>query len=354
MNKNLVVNSSLDPASIPSWSLFGRSKIEQQKYDAQTQAVIDFFKSGNLPTPDYIIKILSYRVGEDRYTLMRHHQFWEENTLRNGLWELIASAEAAHLDLRRCEAALTAYASRRKPYQDHVDHTVVNPAQKEILAFCAACHGTIDTLRRIKERRSDLLASIEAIVSEVATSEAFTFIKYLRRNLSHGSVIMPSYMVSSSASKGTSGRIKFTSKILLSFGEWPVAVQNFLKIEDNLLISEVTLKCLKHLSKMRNDLENLFFTNRSHAEKDYFDIMDLISRQTSAQFMKIMLHPHVEKETNPYDYLNRFLKEKELRQVLRKPANSKEQVDFIISLYSAKVECDDELRQMLYKLFKVI
>ncbi len=55
----------------------------------------------------------------------------------------------------------------------------------------------------------------------------------------------------------------------------------------------------------------------------------------------------------PYGEIYRSFEPEVVRDILRYPRHSKEPVDFIVALKSVEVDCDEELRQMLYPLFGI-
>jgi hypothetical protein len=336
-------------------ALMATAEMQQQtRKHAETEQVIAELKSGVVPTPERVAHILAWLAGEERAQLIRHHCFWKEHKLRCGFDALVSAALAAHLDLVRCEAALTAYAGSRDPFEDHVDHTVANPAQKEVMAFCAAYAGTVDTLRRVKTARPELVDEIDALRKAATGSAEFRLILDLRTNLSHGSVIVPGWSVSSDL-VSASGTMKFSAAELIAFGKWSAESRAFLTGAPGgyIVISAVTNVCVQGLARLRRDLAALFFRNRSKAETDYFDIEDLKRRLSSRQFLKILLQGRVAKGTDPYPHLHQFFPANVVREILRRPPHSAEQVDFIIALRAAETDCDDELRSLLYKLFGV-
>src|SRR5690606_33657588 len=101
------------------------------------------------------------------------------------------------------------------------------------------------------------------------------------------------------------------------------------------------------------NIEDLLARHKTEAEKDYYSIEDSYHRFASNLWAKLLV-TQIGKNKNPYDFLHRFFNEKEVREILRRPNNSKEQVEYIISLRSVETACDDELRKALYKLFQVV
>ena len=59
------------------------------------------------------------------------------------------------------------------------------------------------------------------------------------------------------------------------------------------------------------------------------------------------------KGQGPYEYLHRFFDPETVREILRRPQHSKEQADFIIAVKAAELDCDDDLRRWLHKIFEV-
>jgi hypothetical protein len=321
--------------------LVSARKQDAERKRIQSEQVIAALEAGNFPTPEPIVRILVWSGVEQR-TFMRHHQFWKEGKLRLGFEALVNSALAAHLDLTRCDAALTAYADSRDPFDGHVDHTVGNPAQKEVMAFCAAYVGTIDTLRRLKAARPELAKAIDELREAATGAPEFRFILDLRKNLSHGSVTVPGWSVTTD-SLGTTGAMKFNAAELLAFGTWNPVSRAFIEgaPKGQIAIASVSAVCARGLAQFRRDLTALFFSNRSDAERDFHNIQDLTRKVQGRQWIKIILQGHVQKGTDPYPYLPRFFTPDVVREILRRPPHSAEQVEYIIGLRSAETDCDD-------------
>ena len=86
---------------------------------------------------------------------------------------------------------------------------------------------------------------------------------------------------------------------------------------------------------------------------DYRQIEDSHKRVSRRQQAKVLVG-QVWDGKDPYGQLHRFFDPEVLREILRYPRHSKEQVDFMIALKSGEIDCDDELRQTLYRVFGVV
>jgi len=325
---------------------------EEQRRKAQDKAIALELKKGIIPTPEIVVRTIVWRV--DRHVLMRDHIYAREDKLRSGLDALISAALAANLDLGRAEAALTAFAQSRDGFEDHIGQTVENPAQKEVMAFCTAYVGTVDTLRRFKERRADIWHDIDTLRKATTDDIIYRFIFELRRNLSHGSVVVPYWNVRTDES-GTSGSIHFSASELLAFGSWGAEVKGYLSTlpDDSFSIAQITARCAQGLAKFRRELNILFARNRTDAERDYHAINDLSRRLVGAQFNKLVLKQIAAQGVDPFAHLHRFFSPQETRRILEYPAHSVEQVEYVIRLREAQTAVDPELRSLLYELFKV-
>ncbi len=84
--------------------------------------------------------------------------------------------------------------------------------------------------------------------------------------------------------------------------------------------------------------------------KRYRNVVDGISANT---VYSLLLQQVITQKLDPYMYLDKYLSPDEIETVLALPNNSKEQVDNIIALLEECNSCDDSLRQLAYRAFKV-
>lgn len=76
--------------------------------------------------------------------------------------------------------------------------------------------------------------------------------------------------------------------------------------------------------------------------------------QGSRVSYSILLQAWIDKGLNPYDYLDKYLKAEQLGVVNDLPHGSKEQVDKIIELLDKDKACNNQVREKVYRLFKVV
>ena len=326
-------------------------KMQEQKDQMRDDAVIAFLKSRTLPTPDHVQADINRSVGR-RPQLLRYHVYWEEHRLRSGLESLLRSAHQAYVDICRHDAALGSLANATD-FEHYIDQTVGYAAQKDVMAYCSLAFGALDTLRRIKRRRSDIEDKLWQAAAGCFNSDVARFLKDLRNNLLHGSVVIPQWQISIQPS-GPVGSMIYPKYMLLEFGDWSRGSKQYVSsIEgDHLDVAKAIGQHFRTLSKFDQNIQDIFNQNKTVAEQDFFNIEDSHKRFLRKQWITIFVE-QIGKQRDPYDYLHRYFSPEEVREILRRPNHSKEQVDFMIGLKGAEINCDEELRRKLYNKFAV-
>lgn len=326
---------------------------QEAKQEDQFKNAIAVLKTGALPTPTETVAVINAAVTK-RPTILSHHCFWKEMKTREGLKSIIEVAHTSYVDICRHNAALVGLSENYSVFEDQVSHMISNPLQKDVMAFCAAAFGCVDTVRRLKKCRSDIADQIGDAISNNLSGHVFDFILSLRKNLSHGSVVIPAWTLTKDQ-EGTSGSMVLEVEGLLSFGEWSSGAKAYLKTAEKgkVDIAKAIGEYNSGLIKFAQCIDNILVRSVTDAERDYYNIEDSWKRLVSGQWMKV-LASQIGKGKNPYDFLHKYFTPEEVREISRKPKHSQEQVDYIISLRSVETQCDDDLRSKLYELFGVV
>jgi len=165
---------------------------QEAMQDKQIENAIAVLKTGALPTPAETVRVINTAVTK-RPKILTYHCFWKEMKIREGFKSIIDVAHTSYVDICRHNAALVGLSENYSVFEDQVAHMISNPLQKDVMAFCAAAFGCIDTVRRLKKCRPDIANAIEEAISENLSGHVFDFTLSLRKNLSHGSVVIPAW-----------------------------------------------------------------------------------------------------------------------------------------------------------------
>ena len=336
--------------------LFLREMVETQ--NKREQDTIDrcrsVLTSGQLPTPDSTRREINSLVGEKRQAVLRYHVFWKESRLRRGIESLVNASHQASIDICRHDAALGELAPSEN-FQDIVDYRVGHAAQKDVVAYCSLVFGVRDTLEEIGKLRCEIADDISQIKSNLFESDISEFMRKLRNNLLHGRVVVPQWEISYGAkSQFSTGSMMYYVEDLIQSGEWNDSSRKFILAHHGkkVQLSTIVREHFRLLLKSIQEYKGLLSRNVTPSEKDYFDIEDGHKRQVSKQWIRIMIGQMAEGK-NPYDYLHRFFAPEALREILRYPSHSREQVDFMMALKADEMDWDNDLRNMMYRLFEV-
>ncbi len=324
----------------------------QQQYEVDR--CISCLKRHQLPTPDAIRKTINSLVGETRQQVLRHHIFWKEWILRQGMASLVHASHQASMDICRHDAALGELA-RSENFEDEVDHTVGHAAQKDAVAYCALAFGIRDTLEESQKLRVDIADDISELKDGLFDRDISEFLRELRNNLLHGRVIIPQWEISYGfEQQDSTGSMMYYIDNLIQSGKWNDRSRNFVLTlhGEKVQLSGIIRMHFRLLNDLIREINNVFARNVTPSEKDFFDIEDSHKRQGRRQWAKIRVG-QIASGKNPYDYLHRFFDPETLREILRRPPHSKEQVDFIVALKAAEIDWDDDLRSMMYRMFRV-
>ena len=293
---------------VDSWSLFKELVHSQEKRDKKIDNTVkSFLKSKKIPTPDDVRKAINSCGGDRRQELLRHHIYWKERQLRLGLESLIRAAHQAHVDICRHDAALGSLA-RARDFQDHADHTVGYAAQKDMVAYCSLVFGVLDTLRRIERARPDIKDEIRCVSDEWFDHDVTVFVKDLRKNLSHGSVVIPRWQISISyESQSSLGSMTYLKEELLEFGDWARRSKIYISNAngDRINLANIIGEHFNLLNDFDRKIQDLFARNVTEAERDFFEIEDSHKRTAISQQVKIWIGQGG-RGKDPYEYLHRF------------------------------------------------
>lgn len=341
---------------LPSDDILKAYKQQQEQQNEElVRAAVASFESGSFPTQKEIVDAL---IGNStaRELALEKHPFTHELRVRGGLWSLISSAEQAYLDFIRTEAVLATYANNPEWNRDIFTHAIDLPVQKEVMAFCAAFYGIKETLYRLKSARPDIKTKIDiAIDNHLKQAAGSRFVLCLRTNLSHGSVSIPGWQVTTN-SDGSFGSVRFNIKALIDHGDWTQESIEFIRQREekgSLLLAPILEEVTKALERFRTELKKELSVAVTPKEQDYYDIKDAATRRNSVQFLKIITQKFKANNRDPYRFLSMFFDDSQVRHIMRLPRNSREQVDYMLTLASHKFEIDEEARAKAYDLFDV-
>ena len=327
---------------------FVRSEQERRRIDRET--VIEALQ--NVPVSDTTAKRLSGLSPEDAETALKRHPGYASHRKIESVRTMLELYRRAISDLT---AAIEDFPELGRPderaMRERLEHEVSIRVNKELFAALAASKTLIDYSRRIKDL-------VDAKAFEARLNEAFdpgehALITSLRNVMLH--------QVHSRANwqKRWKGEEKSTHFILkredlLADGELSATARKYL---DQLgATCDVTALLHGYAGKMEQFYAWLLSEVEEHLPTEVIDYRACcrrVKRHQGKLSYEVMVGLWTQAGADAYEHLSKHLTTEQMKSADALPHQSPEQVDFIIACLDKDGVCDDRLREVIYKFFKV-
>lgn len=326
---------------------------DQTKRDQNNDLVISAFVSGTLPTPENIRGIMRFRAGFERERLLSKHPFWKERQLRVGLQAMLDAVHLAYVDICRHDSALTALFKHDPTFRKNSQAAIVMPFQKDVVTYSFLSFGVRDATRKIRKLKVEYEYFFAELFKSLFDNDRSRFFQDLRNNFSHGDIVLPGHVMTM-AGWDSVGALTFSSDYLTLQGDWSPPAKRFIETvpEGRIYIRAEIDRYHESVISFRQKTEAFFRKNVSEGEVDFYDLEREYKEETSRTNLGLLLGFLGERD--PYSFLDRLFSEDEVREILRRPMRSREQVDLMINLKAVEYVVDQELRQKIYRLFGVL
>lgn len=193
----------------------------------------------------------------------------------------------------------------------------------------------------------------ERVNATFANNERHRFIQSFRNCLNHQRIIEADRKITWSAA-GQRTEFLLNRDALLEYSEWDPLAKAFMDRHPEGIDVEILFKDYRaHVE----DFHNWFHAEVQRASEPhlsgYRQYERMLSRFDVRSWWNAILKQIVIGRIDPYKYLNRYLTEFELNEVLLLPMRSQKQVDRIIQILDEYGACDEELRKTIYAAFNV-
>lgn len=180
------------------------------------------------------------------------------------------------------------------------------------------------------------------------------FVQKLRNCYGHQSIIsvVPKSQIRFGDYREVNTNIEFDKSELLRIPDaWNVDARRF--IEDSEHLDVMTIVSDYYMSS--KELYESYLTETgvlcSYGFTDLARCREARSAVSRIVSLGLVLQIAKKNALNPYSYLARYFSEDELERIYSLPANSIEQINYMITLRDPLNLCDDDLRKKLYELF---
>jgi hypothetical protein len=309
-----------------------------------------------VPVPDEIHDaILTLFVTDAIEVLRAHPGFKLEEKIRS-LWTTFELFNQASSDLISALDVLDQFSQRPEfNYRSHKDKLAVMESRirKEIFAFSTLAHSLQEHccgLRSDWEPRG----TTEQISSCFGSDGLHDFIRKLRNCLHHQSMVEADWLIRDAGANATSHYVFRRLELQAVKEAWNVDARRYLgSLPDEIDVRDVVQSYVPRVRAFYDWLLAACEAAPPPAVADYRRCWNAHRQRSEQMTWRLLLMEFLKQGIDPYSYLQRYLTPAEMEEAMRLPKRSPEQVDFIIAAVDELSACDDELRSLIYQLFRV-
>jgi hypothetical protein len=142
--------------------------------------------------------------------------------------------------------------------------------------------------------------------------------------------------------------------LLGGYDKWERPAREFIRKNPNGIDVEETIRNYRtQVTGFHDWLKEQMLLSMGKEIEEYLSSKKTLDAETARCHWRIILTEAINRHIDPYSRLSDYLTPAELKEVERLPNGSKEQVDLMISFVDQVGACDDEIRGLVYAVFKI-
>jgi hypothetical protein len=184
-------------------------------------------------------------------------------------------------------------------------------------------------------------------------SELHNFMQGLRNFCTHKRLLTPSWQITLTAGRKVT-EVILTKEKLEDFHSWTPPAKAFIqKLSSGVDIERLVREYRTLVRDFYNWFQDHFWSAYDSQINEYLSYEKILKGESWKVHWRQVLDYGIRNNLNPYHYLDRHLTPDEIRRALALPHGSREQIDLMISMADEFKICDDEIREMVLKLFSL-
>jgi hypothetical protein len=337
-------------ATGPTSDLRALLSADKQRRDAEVDSLI---ASLSVPVANSVRSAIVLLGPGDQERVLQQHPGYRINTKVESLWSMLAVFNRVTSDVLARLDEFEFFSKTQDLFKRHSKpvlrrHEVA--VNKELVAFAAAASALVALSRRVLS--SVPVEGFNSKRMEMFDADEHAFIVDLRNVLLHESFSEATWQIT----RDFVNREERSDFVLAgnTLGLMKGSARQFVarsggKVLLRLLISQYAAKVGEFYRWLRDEVE----LHRPLALTDYLSLLKACRARGARLNYRMLLSVAVERGLDPYAYLNRYLDPVQMDAVSTFPPRSRDQADFIIQAVDEFGACDEELRDLVYRLFGV-
>lgn len=237
-----------------------------------------------------------------------------------------------------------------RPNQNEVGKLVLT-VQRCVFTAATSALAIVDHSRKIRDKFS--ITEYSKKIKEFFDEEEHRFIQSLRVCVCHIRMIETNWIRKYSKS-GKQTQFLLKHNDMMQCDKWDQKAKAFITRHPKGIDIEVLFK--NYQNRVERFHEWFFGEIISITEPEFSEYMEyerMLKRFGVYAWWNIIIKYFVDRKLDPYKFLDRYLTESELDDVLTLGMRSPQQIDKIIEIIDEYDACDDELRKKIYSVFGV-
>ncbi len=305
-----------------------------------------------VPVSDQTLEKISHLTPEDHAVVTRCHPGFGPSREIASLWSMLNNFRQALADFELGIQRLAAHDERNGRLRSHKKQReqIVASIRKDIFAAAAAAKALVELSRKVKKHINNDYDAQRARMFDAGQHE---FVMGLRRNLLHITWLEANSKVTYRRD-GTESTFEFKRSELLAEGEFNELARAYIRnagetIDIRGLFGDYGARVDRFYGWLQGQIE----AHLSTEIQDYRRCVHAHEACMAKMWHRVFLTEGIKRDVDPYKFLPDYLDSNELEEVNRLPHRSPTQVNRIIELLDDHQACDEELRTLVFRLFKV-
>jgi len=329
---------------------------EEDRKNQRKEAIRAALGAGTIPVPDDIRNAVVGLFITDAMEVLRSHPGFDLEDKFRSIRTALQLFDQSFSDLMGVLDAFDAFSRRPEfSYRSHRDEVaaIERRIRKETFAFSELAHSLQDHCRRVRRgwEPSETANELSRCFRDDGLHD---FICGLRSALHHLLMVEANWQIRDVGPAATSHFVFSRSELMAAKPDWNTGARRYLEsCAEEIDIRVVAQAYYPRVHAFYDWLLDEAQTAPPPEVADYRRCWNAHQAHNLRMAWRFLLKECLKREIDPYAYLERYLTPAELDAALQLPRYSQEQADFIIQVVDELAACDDELRMLVYRLFRV-
>lgn len=329
---------------------------EADRKRRRNEAIREALSAGTVPVPDDVRHAVTTLFVTDAIDVLRSHPGFDLEDKVRSIRTALKLFDRAFMDLLEALDAFDAFSRRPEfTYRSHRDDLVAieNRIQKEIFVFSELAHSLRDHCRRVRARWE--YPEIASQLSHCFGDDGLhDFVCGLRNALHHLRMVEANWQIRNSGPAASSRFVFSRRELIAANPNWNTRARRYLEsCAERIDVKVVAWAYHPRVHAFYDGLLGKAETSPPPEVADYRYCWNAHRQRSARMAWRSLLIEFLKRKIDPYEYLERYLTPTELENAGQLPRHSQEQADFIIRAVYEFSACDEEVRKLVYQLFRV-